>query len=99
MKKHTSYDAPPNKGFWKVARQKKQTVLRGSSTGVEQDDDIIVDEGSSRVNVSPNQWVDLHGKCVTQLLQLHELMEKGGISKEQYHEMQETIMNDVKKFE
>ena len=35
--------------------------------------------------------------CVQQLLQLHELLEKGGISKEQYDEMQSTIMGDVKK--
>ena len=34
-----------------------------------------------------------------QLVQLHDLLEKGAISKEQYDVMQSSIMNDVKKFE
>ena len=33
-----------------------------------------------------------------QLLQLHELLEKGGISKEQYDEMKGTIMDEVKQY-
>ena len=50
------------------------------------------------VNVSPGKRVNLRGQCVQQLLQLHELLEKGGINKQQYDEMQSTIMGDVKKY-
>ncbi len=42
--------------------------------------------------------MNLRGQCVQQLLQLHELLEKGGINKQQYDEMQSTIMGDVKKY-
>ena len=34
-----------------------------------------------------------------QLVQLHDLLEKGAISKEQYDVLQSSIMNDIKKFE
>lgn len=56
---------------------------------------------SATVNVSPGKRVNLRGQCVHQLLQLHELLEKGGINKEQYmyNEMQSTIMGEVKRFE
>ncbi len=51
------------------------------------------------VNVSPGKRVNLRGQCVQQLLQLyiHELLEKGGINKQQYDEMQSTIMGDSEK--
>ena len=32
-------------------------------------------------------------------MHLHQLLEKGGISKEQYDEMQAVIMGEVKKFQ
>ncbi len=82
MKKHSSYDVPPNKPFWKVTRSKQKLL---SSTDTE-------------ITVSPSKRVNLRGQCVQQLLQLHELLEKGGISKEQYDEMRGTIMDEVKKY-
>lgn len=86
MKKHSSYECPPNKRFWKAAQP--ASTSGGSSTSA-----------SSVVNVSPGKRVNMRGQCVQQLLQLHELLEKGGINKQQYDEMQSTIMNDVKRFE
>lgn len=82
MKKHSSYDVPPNKPFWKTRSTHK---LPSSTTDVE-------------ITVSPSKRVNLRGQCVQQLLQLHELLEKGGISKEQYDEMRVTIMDEVKKY-
>lgn len=78
LKKHSSYDEPPNKPFWKTRSQQKTS--------------------SSEITVSPGKRVNLRGQCVQQLLQLHELLEKGGISKEQYDEMQGAIMDEVKKY-
>ena len=86
MKKHSSYDTPPNKRFWN--KSVKNKGLTPSESG-----------SSTSINVSPGKRVNLRGQCVQQLLQLHELLEKGGISKEQYDEMQSTIMGDVKKFD
>lgn len=80
MKKHSSYDVPPNKPFWKTSKRK----VPSSST--------------TEITVSPSKRVNLRGQCVQQLLQLHELLEKGGISKEQYDEMQKSIMDEVKKY-
>ena len=87
MKKHASYDHPPNKRFWKVPQQKPLT--HGNSTS------------STGLNtcVSPGKRVSLRGQCVQQLLQLHDLLEKGAISNEQYKGMQFSIINDVKTFE
>ena len=87
MKKHTSYDHPPNKRFWKVTQQRG--LMDGSSPS------------STAVNtsVSPGKRVNLRDQCVQELLQLHDLLEKGAISKEQYEGMQYSIMNVVKKFE
>ena len=86
MKKHTSYDVPPNKPFWKVRSAHSDKSVSGSSSV------------SSEASVSPYKWINLRGQCVQQLLQLHELLEKGGISKEQYDDMQSTIMDEVKNF-
>ena len=86
MKKHSSYDTPPNKRFWN--KSVKNKGLTPSESG-----------SSTSINVSPGKRVNLRGQCVQQLLQLHELLEKGGISKEQHDEMQSTIMGDVKKFD
>lgn len=83
MKKHSSYDVPPNKPFWKVRSDKSSSDSNGSS---------------SEVTVSPCKRINLRGQCVQQLLQFHELLEKGGISQEQYDDMQSTIMGEVKKF-
>ena len=78
MCKHSSYDVPPNKPFWK-------TRSKQISSGTE-------------IAISPGKRVNLRGQCVQQLLQLHELLEKGGISKEQYEDMKGTIMNEVKHY-
>jgi len=48
--------------------------------------------------VSPSKSMNLRGQCVTQLLQLHQLLERGGISQKQYDDMKCAIMGEVKKF-
>ena len=54
---------------------------------------------ASTLSVSPGKRVNLRGQCVQQLLQLHQLLERGGISKQQHDDMQSTIMGDVRKFD
>ena len=82
MKKHTSYDVAPNKPFWKVSK-----MLSDKDKG-----------DRSSCTVSPSKRVNLRGQCVTQLLQLHQLLERGGITQQQYDDMQGSIMGEVKKF-
>ena len=47
---------------------------------------------------SPSKKIAFRGQCVDQLLKWHELLKKGGITKDQYDEFQSTIMEDVKNF-
>ena len=46
---------------------------------------------------SPGKRVNLRGQCIDQPLRLQQLFERGGVSQEQYSEMKEAIMNDMKK--
>ena len=86
MKKWGSYDTPPKKRFFRIPqRSGSSSEVSGSTAGVD--------------GVSPGKKINLRGQCVQQLLQLHQLLEKGGINKQQYDDMQSTIMGDVKKFE
>lgn len=82
MGKHASYDTPPDKPFW---RNRKAAPTPTKSI-------------SSPVTISPGKRINLRGQCVEQLLRLHELLEKGGINKTEYDEMQESIMTEVRKF-
>ena len=65
LKKHSSYETPPKKRFWNIPSNGEQA---STSSGV----------GSHKeVTVSPGKRVHLRGQCVQQLLQFHELLEKG----------------------
>lgn len=58
-------------------------------------------KGTSSKNksgASPSKRIALRGQCVDQLLKWHKLLKNGAITKEQYDELQSTIMEDVKKF-
>ena len=89
MGQHSSYATPPNKRFYK-------TIKKANSAT---DSDAITSataNSASTLSVSPGKRVNLRGQCVQQLLQLHQLLERGGISKQQYDDMQSTIMGDVR---
>ena len=91
MKKHTSYDKPPDKPFWRTAQQKN--VASGNPTASVTMCDI---ETSSRRD-SPGKRINMRGKCMEQLMQLHKLFENNVITQEQYEEMKLDIMGEVKK--
>ena len=56
--------------------------------------------GSSKsVLDSPGIWVSLWAQCIDQLHRLQQLYTDGGITEDQYTEMKESIMKEVKKFE
>ena len=60
---------------------------------------MLSDKGDrSSCTVSPSKSVNLRGQCVTQLLQLHQLLERGGITQQQYDDMHGAIMGETKKF-
>ena len=87
MNKHTSYEEPPNKKFWKTS----------GSTGASQGTSGSKSSGlgsSKSVLDSPGKRVSLRGQCIDQLHRLQQLYTDGGITEDQYAEMKE-----VKKFE
>lgn len=93
MGKHSSYDTPPDKPFWRNRKSMPTGESSTTSTSVTPDKPM-----PPTVTISPGKRVNLRGQCVEQLFRLHQLMEKGGISKAEYDEMQESIMAEVRKF-
>lgn len=47
--------------------------------------------------ISPLKKINMRSECIHQLNQWHQLMEKGAITTEEYKEMQETILKDIKR--
>ena len=104
MKKHTSYDEPPNKRFWKSkssvtegtgATTSGATAVTTCASGVS----ISGVTASKNVSASPGRRVNLREQCIDQLLRLQQLFDNGGLTQEQYTEMKEGIMNEMKMFD
>ena len=51
-----------------------------------------------QTELSPAKRVNLRTQCLEQLKGWQDLMHKGGISKEQYEELQADILSEVKKY-
>ena len=51
------------------------------------------------VGVSPGKKISLRSECINQLDKWHQLMERQVISKDQYEELQDKILKDIKKFQ
>ena len=74
MKKHDSYDRPPDKPFFKQKEEQPATGIR-----------------------SPGRRIHYRSECMNQLDKWHSLLQCGVITQEQYTEMQESILSDIKK--
>jgi len=93
MKKHSSYESPPNLPYFKLPKTKKKT--KGSETTA--DEEPAEDQQTSTcTTISPSKRVGLRSECIKQLDQWHTLLEKGGITKDQYDELQKTIFDDIR---
>lgn len=93
MGKHTSYNTPPDKPFWRVRKTPSNSGSNNASTSQDTQPSV-----STVVTISPGKRINLRGQCVEQLYRLHELLEKGAIDKAVYDEMKESIMAEVRKF-
>ena len=85
---------PPDKPFWKNRKRAPAGSSDASGTTCATPDK----SNPPTITISPGKRVNLRGQCVEQLLRLHQLMEKGGISKAEYDEMHESILTKVRKF-
>ena len=88
MKKHGSYDDPPNKPFWRNRINNKKTKGKTSNASAES-------QPSTSYN-SPGKQVLLRGQLIDQLSKWHDLLERGAITQQQYEKLQGTIITDVK---
>ena len=75
MKKHDSYDHPPEKPFFK--QKKEEQPAAGAR--------------------SPSKRIHYRSECMDQLDKWHSLLQRGVITQDQYTEMQESILSDIKK--
>ena len=56
-------------------------------------------DGSGKVDgLSPGKRIQYRSECITQLDKWHALMERGAITMEEFTEMQQKILSDIKKF-
>lgn len=90
MEKHRSLEVPPGLPFFSQSRGKKpiQSTLSPQPATIE-----CLNE---QQKPSPSKRVNLRSESIKQLVDWHSLLEKGGISKEQYEDMQEAILKDIK---
>ena len=56
-----------------------------------------VNEASTSTGMSPGKRLQMRSECIEQLDKWYQLMEKGAITAQQYQEIQDNIMNDIKK--
>ena len=80
MKKHQSYDEPPDKPFFRNARKTKRSNLAEGSRQNEKPSD-------SNVVISPGKHVLMQGQLIDQISKLHDLLERGALSKAQYDKL------------
>ena len=107
MKNHTSYDEPPNKRFWKPKLSGTGTtgVTTSGATGATNSEatgpttsrssDVAIFRS---VSASPGKQVNLRGKYI-ETSSITRAFDNGGLTQEQYTEMKEGIMNEIKKFD
>ena len=88
MGKHASYDDPPNLPFF---RKGQKSVGYSCNPIV----DVPTNLGVFSQGISPSKRLQMRSQCIEQLDRWHALLEKGGITKGQYDELQATIFKDM----
>lgn len=93
MNKHTSLEEPPTGRFFKTQNESKTSESSKKITEVP-----ATQTSTDPTVLSPAKRVTLRTQCIEQLERWHQLMEKGGISKEQYDGLQADILAEIKKY-
>ena len=95
LDKHSSLENPPVGRFFKSPNQNKSSESSATATG----ETIAATQSPAEPTVlSPAKRVTLRTQCIEQLERWHNLMKSGGITKEQYDELQASILSEVKKY-
>ena len=90
--KHCSFEDPPNLPYFvgKARSRKDDTADPQHALSMSTDK-----PNSIAVSLSPGMRVSLRTECIDQLSKWHQLLEKGGIDKEQYDSLQKAIIGDI----
>ncbi len=98
MEKHGSLEVPPNLPFFSGSKKKTapQEVEQPPTPKTSVSTQPTGQAQSLCVGISPTKRVNLRSESIKQLVDWHSLLEKGGISKEQYDDMQQAILKDMK---
>ena len=89
MGKHDSLTEPPKKRFFKSPSAVQSPVKNTATASVVAPCSTLASPGRRRVSI--------RSECIDQLQKWHSLLDCGAISKEQYDELQSTILSDIKK--
>ena len=89
LKKHGSYDSPPDKPFFRGRKSMSKSVNEQPGTP----DGKAAKPTSS---VSPSRKIILCTEILDQLQKWHALLESGAVTQAQYDELQHTILTDIK---
>ena len=90
MGKHGSYDSPPDLPYFKRSTKGKTKDAHGKNE----------EEPAVRLVTisSPVKRLAFRTECIEQLSKWHTLLERGGITQQQYDEVKGTIMSDMGTF-
>ena len=92
--KYASLDLPPDMPFFKTGKKKACNSTHSSVSGTT----IPPPHPTTTHAVSPSRRVGLRTECIEQLQKWHSLLQNGAITKAQYDDLQDKILNDIKKF-
>ena len=86
MGKHTSYEDPPDKPFFRGRNRNKPSTPDAKTK----------EKRTSTACISPGRRVGIHSEYNDQLSKRHTLLESDAITKEQYDGLQGTVLTDLK---
>jgi len=93
MGKHGSYEDAPDLPYFKV-RSKGSSSSKESSIPAEKEP-VLLSPAAMVTGVSPSKRILMRSQLLEQLDKGHSLLEKGGISKEQFTSLQQATLGDI----
>lgn len=99
--KHDSYDEPPKKRFFqqvsKQSSENEASVASASqpSTSSSLTTSISAEQSTTTPVLSAGHRVGIRSECIDQLQKWHSLYKNGAVTKEQYDDLQSSILSDI----
>ena len=93
LEKHDSISQPPKKRFFQIRGDSESSPASSSHSSAAS----TSASAASTPSTSPGRRVSIRSECIDQLKKWHALLDCRAITKEQYDEIQGTILSDVRK--